>query len=58
MKTTFIKTSDKDTKENLLKLGYKLIDQSAGLYTFLNDRPVMFDENIQKNIVFSDRIQI
>lgn len=32
----FIKTSDKETMEQLVKIGFEMIDCSGGFWTFLN----------------------
>ena len=37
MKYNFIKTSDKGTKEKLLKEGFKLVSQDGNVATFLNN---------------------
>ena len=40
----FIKTSDKDTIDKLMKLGFQVIDRSNGMTTFLNDKNALFAE--------------
>jgi hypothetical protein len=44
MKYNFIKTSSEDTKNNLLKQGFKLISQDGSTYTFLNDTTLTFED--------------
>ena len=48
MKYNFIKTSDKETKENLLKEGFKLVSQDVNVYTFLNDHALTFEDKNKK----------
>lgn len=55
MTKKFIKTSDSDTKETLLKLGFRLISEdSNGISTFLNDatKVVTYDDK-SKNMKYS-----
>ena len=48
MKYNFIKTSDKETKEKLLKEGFKLVSQDGNVYTFLNDHALNFKDKKKK----------
>lgn len=57
MKYNFIKTSDKETKENLLKEGFKLVSQDGNVYTFLNDHALTFEDKTQK-IQYSNMLSI
>lgn len=43
MKQNFIRTTDEDTKNQLLKEGFKLISQDGGVYTFMNDCALTFE---------------
>lgn len=45
--TAFIKTKDKDTAESMKKLGFDLIDETDGIWTFVNDsnRSLVFEDN-------------
>ena len=36
-KAMFIKTKDKETSETLVKEGFKLVDYTNGVWTFVND---------------------
>ena len=40
--TKFIATSDEETRTLLRKIGYEEIQNSNGLYTFVNDKPMTF----------------
>lgn len=48
-----IKCSDKNTIEQLIQLGYEMIDERDGIVTFLNDtsKPQTFDK---QKIVYSN----
>lgn len=58
MKQLFIKTRDKETAEKLKELGFKIINESGGMWTFLNDASIRFSADDNKNAVYSDRIEI
>ena len=51
----FIRCSDKDTIEKLKKLGFKLISESEGIATFVNDttKPITFE---QKKMAYTNTI--
>ena len=55
MKYNFIKTSDKETKEKLLKEGFKLVSQDGNVATFLNDHSLTFD-NTNNKIQYSNML--
>ena len=39
MKKNFIKTTDSETAQKFVMLGFKLISQIGNVYTFLNEQP-------------------
>lgn len=43
----FIKTTDEKSKQNLLNMGFQIIDEKNGVTTFLNDesKPILFDKS-------------
>ena len=45
MKQNFIKTSDSETASKLLELGFQKVDNTNGIYTFLNTGKNQFSEN-------------
>ena len=55
MKYNFIKTSDKETKEKLLKEGFKLVSQDGNVVTFLNNHSLTF-ENTNNKIQYSNML--
>ena len=52
-KYCFIKTSDEETKDTLLSLGFKLQSQDNGIYTFINNSTLSFDDKKLK-VAYSD----
>lgn len=57
MKYNFIKTSDKETKENLLKEGFKLVSQDGNVATFLNNHSLTF-ENTNNKIQYYIKLEM
>ena len=45
MNENFIKTFDKTTSEKLLSLGFQKVDESNGIYTFLNNKTLLFSNS-------------
>ncbi len=56
MKYNFLKTSDEETKEKLLKEGFKLVSQDGSIYTFLNDHALTFED--KSKIKYSNMLSI
>lgn len=56
MKYYFIKTTDTETKDSLLRAGFKIISQDGGVYTFLNDSSLKFSD--EKKINYSNQLCI
>lgn len=57
MKYNFIRTSDEETKENLLKQNFKLVSQDGNVYTFLNDHVLTFEDK-KMQIQYSNMLSI
>ena len=55
MKYNFIKTSDKETKEKLIKEGFKLVSQDGNVATFVNNHSLTF-ENTNNKIQYSNML--
>ena len=49
MKQNFITTKDAHTATLLSQQGYQLVQNSNGIYTFLNTDKINFSENIDKS---------
>ena len=53
----FIFTSDEETKNNLLKLGFSEIPSGNSFFIFINDSILKFDDTIQTDkIGFTDKL--
>lgn len=46
--TNFIKTSHSSTAEILKNLGFQLVSESNGIYTFLNSDKISFSNDVDK----------
>lgn len=53
----FIKTSDEETKEKLLKENFTLVSHDGNMYTFLNDKYMNFS-SADKKITYSNMLCI
>lgn len=58
MKHNFIKTTDKETADQLLLCGFQLVSNTCGVYTFLNKQPKNFNfENVDvKKFVYTNTL--
>lgn len=56
MKQNFIKTTDKETVDKLMLLGFQLISHVGDMYTFLNQptKNASFDEVDKKKYAYSN----
>lgn len=59
-KQNFIKTTDKETAEKLMSLGFQLVSQNCNVYTFLNQPPknFVFDEVDTKKMAYTNTLNI
>lgn len=57
METNFIKVTDEETAETLIRLGYQLIQKDTSCWTFLNDteKPHTFNE---KKVTYTNVLTI
>lgn len=53
----FIKTTDKNTIDELKKSGFILLFERNGVATFLNDSKLVFNKT-NKKIFYSDKIEM
>ena len=57
MRENFIKTFDKTTSEKLLSLGFQKGDESNGIYTFLNNKTLLFSNDVDESkILYSNML--
>ena len=55
MNEHFIKTIDKTPSEKLLSLGFQKVDESNGIYTFLNNKTLLFSNGVDESkILYSN----
>lgn len=57
MKYKFIKTSDENTKSELLDAGFELITQEGSVFVFLNNHIVTFEDK-NKKIQYSNMLYV
>lgn len=58
MKQLFIRTQDEKTKEILLQNGFTFLNQEGSFYIFVNDGKVNFSEEVQKEIFYTDKLNL
>lgn len=60
MKQNFIKTTDSETSKKLSALGFQKVDNTNGVYTFLNTAKIQFSDNDidKKKIQYSNILSI
>lgn len=49
MKNNFIKTMDSNTANALKKLGFQMVNESNGVYVYLNSDKIQFSNDIDKS---------
>ena len=54
MKEKFLKTTDSTTSENLKKLGFQVVNESNGMYIFLNTDKLQFSNIDKSKIQYSN----
>lgn len=57
MKCKFIKTSDEETKDVLLKEGFEMISKDGNVYTFINDYTQSFEKQ-EKKVQYTNKLYI
>lgn len=59
-KQNFIKTTDKETADKLVSVGFQLVSQSGNTYTFLNQIPqnFSFDDVDKKKMVYTNILSL
>ena len=60
MKQNFIKTTDSETSKKLSALGFQKVDNTNGIYIFLNTGKIQFSDNDidKKKIQYSNMLSI
>lgn len=56
----FIKTTDAETANKLITLGFQLISHIGSIYTFLNETPqnLIFDSVDKTKIVYDNKLSL
>lgn len=54
--SNFIKTQDEYTKKTLLDMGFVLLHQDSGMYTFVNTKQILTFDDSNMKVVFSNNI--
>ena len=59
-KQNFIMTTDKETADKLISVGFQLVSQNNGIYTFLNQLPknFAFDEVDKKKMAYTNILNV
>lgn len=53
----FIATSDKEQRENLIKLGFQEIQSGSSFFMFINNSTLIFDDSINtEKIQFTNKL--
>lgn len=59
-KQNFIMTTDKETADKLISVGFQLVSQNSNCYTFLNQIPTNFnfDEIDKKKMAYTNMLSL
>lgn len=52
----FILTQDIDTAKKLIDMGFTLVQNNSGVWTFLNCKSLTFSDKEKKNFIYSNKI--
>lgn len=52
----FIVTQDMETAKELSNIGFTLVQESSGIWTFLNCKNLTFTDNQKRKFIYSDKI--
>lgn len=58
MKNALIKTKDKESADRLITLGFQLISEDSGVYTFVNDGTIQFSKTEELKITYSNVLHV
>lgn len=57
-KKLFIKTKDKETAQRLRSEGFQCVNESSGVFTFINDSRMTFSNDEMENVVYDNKLNI
>lgn len=52
----FVRTSDSETADKLLKEGFTLVDKSNGYWTFINNKNITFED--KSKVHYSNQLHV
>lgn len=52
----FIVTQDMETAKELSNMGFTLVQENSGIWTFLNCKNLTFTDNQKRKFIYSDKI--
>lgn len=58
MRQFFIRTRDENTKDILLKNGFTLLHKEGDFYVFINDGTPKFSKDVQKEVFYTDKLNL
>ncbi len=58
MRQLFIRTRDEKTKQTLEENGFQLLNKEGDYYIFINDGKVNFSEEVQKEVFYTDKLNV
>ena len=58
MKQLFIRTKDENTKDTLLKCGFTFLNKEGDYYIFINDGKINFSEDVQKEVFYTNKLNV
>ena len=58
MRQLFIRTRDKKTKQTLEENGFQLLNKEGDYYIFINDGKVNFSEEVQKEVFYTNKLNV
>lgn len=58
MRQLFIRTRDEKTKRTLEENGFQLLNKEGDYYIFINDGKVDFSEEVQKEVFYTDKLNV
>lgn len=58
MRQLFIRTRDEKTKQALKENGFQFLNQEGDYYIFLNDGKANFSEEVQKEVFYTDKLNV
>lgn len=58
MRQLFIRTRDEKTRQTLEENGFQFLNKEGEYYIFINDGKVNFSEEVQKEVFYTDKLNV